>query len=126
MRKTGFPIKKICFFSNSNEAHPLPNSTVEKASPGTAPFCSAVGALPAACKREAAEGPWDQLVTNRLYEVRKYITESQYCCAATTFFMNADFYASPPEAYQTLIDEISAETLASRELIEKNARLKVL
>ncbi|MCD8122544.1 MAG: TRAP transporter substrate-binding protein [Clostridiales bacterium] len=60
---------------------------------------------------EASEGPWDQLVTNKLYEVQDYIIESQYYYATSTFFMNSDFYAGLPEAYQNLIDEVSAETM---------------
>lgn len=60
---------------------------------------------------EASEGPWDQLVTNKLYEVQDYIIESEYYYATSAFFMNSDFYSSLPEAYRTLIDEVSAEAL---------------
>ena len=60
---------------------------------------------------EASEGPWDQLVTNKLYEVQKYIIESQYYYATSTFFMNSDFFASLPEAYQKLVTEVAAEAM---------------
>lgn len=60
---------------------------------------------------EASEGPWDQLVTNKLYEVQDYIIESEYYYATSAFFMNSDFYNGLPEAYRTLIDEVSKEAL---------------
>ena len=60
---------------------------------------------------EASEGPWDQIVTNKLYEVQDYIVESTYYYCTSMWFMNSDFYNGLPEAYRTLIDEVSAEAL---------------
>lgn len=60
---------------------------------------------------EASEGPWDQIVTNKLYEVQDYIVESTYYYCTSMWFMNQDFYDSLPEAYRTLIDEVAAEAL---------------
>jgi len=60
---------------------------------------------------EASEGPWDQLVTNKLYEVQDYIIEAKYYYATSCLYMNADYYKNLPDAYKTLIDEISAESM---------------
>lgn len=58
---------------------------------------------------EASEGPWEQLVTNKLYEVQDYIIESQYYYATSVFYINTDFYNDMPEAYRTLYDQVVAE-----------------
>ena len=60
---------------------------------------------------EASEGPWDQLVNNKLYEVQKYIVETKYYYATSLLYMNAEYYAALPEAYKTLINDISAEAM---------------
>lgn len=57
----------------------------------------------------ASEGPFDQLVTNKLYEVQDYITLSKYYYSISMWQMNAEFYNGLPEAYRTMIDEAAAE-----------------
>lgn len=60
---------------------------------------------------QASEGPWDQIVSNKLYEVQKYIVESTYYYSISMWCMNQSFYENLPEAYRTLIDEVAAEAL---------------
>ncbi len=57
----------------------------------------------------ASEGPFDQLVSNKLYEVQDYITLSKYYYSISMWQMNAEFYDSLPAEYQTMIDEAAAE-----------------
>lgn len=60
---------------------------------------------------QASEGPWDQIVSNKLYEVQDYIIESTYYYSISMWCMNSDFYSSLPEEYRTLIDEVVVEAL---------------
>ena len=57
----------------------------------------------------AAEGPFDQIVTNKLYEVQDYITLSKYYYSISMWQMNADFFDGLSEEYQTAIMEAAQE-----------------
>lgn len=60
---------------------------------------------------QASEGPWDQIVSNKLYEVQPYIIESTYYYSISMWCMNQNFYDSLPEAYREVVDEVAAEAL---------------
>lgn len=57
----------------------------------------------------ASEGPFDQIVTNKLYEVQDYITLSKYYYSISMWQMNAEFFDRLPEEFQTSILEAAKE-----------------
>ena len=57
----------------------------------------------------ASEGPFDQIVTNKLYEVQDYITLSKYYYSISMWQMNADFFDGLPEEYQNAVMEAAQE-----------------
>ena len=57
----------------------------------------------------ASEGPFDQIVTNKLYEVQDYITLSKYYYSISMWQMNADFFDELPEEYQNAVMEAAQE-----------------
>lgn len=57
----------------------------------------------------ASEGPFDQIVTNKLYEVQKYITISTYYYSISMWQMNLDFFNGLPTEYQEMILKAAKE-----------------
>ncbi len=60
----------------------------------------------------ASEGPLDQIVTNKLYEVQQYITISSYYYSISMWQINADFFNGLPAEYQSMILKAAEEATA--------------
>lgn len=59
---------------------------------------------------EACEGNFSLLYTSSLYEVAKYITETNHYICPAGIFMNASIYNALPAEYQEIVSRNAAET----------------
>lgn len=60
---------------------------------------------------DASDGPWEQMATNSLYEVQKYVIETRHYMETAGFWMDESLYESLPENYQAVVDKAGAEAL---------------
>ena len=58
---------------------------------------------------DASEGPMDQIVGYKLYEVQDHIALSGHAYSLSCWIMNSDFYQGLDPAYQEIIDAATAE-----------------
>lgn len=65
----------------------------------------------------ASEGPWEQMVSYKLYEVQDYIMETKHIVEASCIWMSNDLYESLPDAYKEVVDRAASEINAE---IEEN------
>lgn len=52
---------------------------------------------------DAQENPYNTIITNKFYEVQKYVTPTNHQMFFAGFWMNKEFYDSLPQDYQELI-----------------------
>lgn len=64
---------------------------------------------------QASEGPWEQMVSNNLFEVQKYIIETRHLADSTCIWMSNKLYESLPPQYKEVVDRASAEAIAFTE-----------
>ncbi len=58
---------------------------------------------------DGQENPWVNVVGMKFYEVQKYFTEVNYQFHPDPFYVNAGWWNSLPEEYQTIISECATE-----------------
>jgi len=63
----------------------------------------------------ASEGPWEQMVSYKLYEVQDYIMETKHIVEASCIWMSNELYESLPEAYKEVVDRAATEINAEIE-----------
>ncbi|MCC8127541.1 MAG: TRAP transporter substrate-binding protein [Clostridiales bacterium] len=71
---------------------------------------------------EACEGGYEQMTTLKLYEVQKYIAESDHVYEFVGLFINKDLYDSMSENQQQILNECAAEDLAYADEMSEEKR----
>lgn len=57
----------------------------------------------------ASEGPWEQMVSYKLYEVQDYIMETKHIVEASCIWMSNELYESLPDNYKEVVDRAAEE-----------------
>ena len=71
---------------------------------------------------EACEGGYEQMNTLKLYEVQKYIQESDHVLEFVGLFINKALYESMSEEQQNILQECAAECLAYADQLSADKR----
>ena len=71
---------------------------------------------------EACEGGYEQMNTLKLYEVQKYIQESDHVLEFVGLFINKDLYESMSAEQQAVLQECAAEDLAYADQLSADKR----
>lgn len=71
---------------------------------------------------EACEGGYEQMDTLKLFEVQKYIAETQHVYEFVGLFINKDLYDSMSDNQKQILNECAAENLAYADQLAKDNR----
>lgn len=71
---------------------------------------------------EACEGGYEQMNTLKLYEVQKYIAETEHVYEFVGLFINKDLYDSMSENQKTILNDCAAESLAYADQLANETR----